>query len=54
MDRPSPARGRRQRGVERGKLGPSDGTPTTLQTGLQFPTKDLRFWMADIRWEGCG
>ena len=25
--------------MERGKLGPSDGTPTTLQTGLQFPTK---------------
>ena len=29
--------------------------PTKLQTGLQFLTKDfLRFWMADIHWEGRG
>ena len=29
--------------------------PTTLQTGLQFLTKDfLRFWMIDVRWEGRG
>ena len=49
----SPARGRRQGGGERGKLGPKDGTPTKLQTGYQFLTKDfLRFWMVDIRQEG--
>ena len=42
-------------GGERGKLGPRDSTPTKLQTGLQFLTKDfLRFWMVDIRWEGRG
>ena len=27
-------------------------SPTKLQTGLQFLTKDLRFWMVNIRWEG--
>ena len=49
-----PARGRRQGGGERGKLGPRDDTPTKLQTGLQFLIKDfLRFWMVDIRGEGC-
>ena len=38
-----------------GKLYPRDGTPTTLQTGLQFLTKDLlTFWMVDIRQEGRG
>ena len=42
-------------GGERGKLGPRDGTPTNLQTGLQFLTKDfLRFWMVNIRREGRG
>ena len=41
---PSPARGRRQGGGERSKLGPRDGIPTKRQTGLQFLTKDfLRF-----------
>ena len=50
-----PRRGRRHGGGERGKLGPSDGIPTTLQTGLQFLTKGfLRFWMVDIRQEVCG
>ena len=34
---------------------PSTASPTTLQTGLQFLTKDFRrFWMVDIRREGCG
>ena len=51
MDRPIPRL--RQEAGERGKLGPRDGTPTNLQTGLQFLTKDfLRFWMVDIRREG--
>ena len=50
---PSPARGRRQRGGERGRLGPRTTSSTTLQTGLQFLTKDfLRFWMVDICREG--
>ena len=50
---PSLARGRRQWGGERGKLGPRDGTPTKLQTGFQSLTKDfLRFWVADICREG--
>ena len=50
---PSPARGRRQGGGEGCKLGPRDGTPTKLQTGLQFLTKDfLRFWTVNIHWEG--
>ena len=32
---------------------PRTASPTTLQTGLQFLTKDfLRFWMANIRQEG--
>ena len=34
---------------------PKMASPTTLQTGLQFLTKDfLRFWMVDIRREGRG
>ena len=34
---------------------PEVASPTKLQTGLQFLTKDfLRFWMVDIRREGCG
>ena len=34
---------------------PRTAAPTTLQTGLQFLTKDLlRFWMVDIHWEGRG
>ena len=41
---PSPTGGRRWGGQGRGKLGPRDGTPTKLQTGSQFLTKDfLRF-----------
>ena len=32
---------------------PKTASPTALQTGLQFLTKDLlRFWMVDIRREG--
>ena len=32
---------------------PETASPTKLQTGLQFLTKDfLRFWMVDICWEG--
>ena len=32
---------------------PRTASPTALQTGLQFLTKDfLRFWMVDIRREG--
>ena len=32
---------------------PRTTSPTSLQTGLQFLTKDfLRFWMVDIYWEG--
>ena len=32
---------------------PKTASPTTLQTALQFLTKDvLRFWMVDIRREG--
>ena len=34
---------------------PRTAFPTTLQTGLQFLTKDfLRFWTVDIHWEGRG
>ena len=35
---------------------PRTASPTTLQAGLQFLTKDfLRFWMVDdIGWEGRG
>ena len=34
---------------------PEMASPTTLQTGLQFLSKDfLRFWMVDILREGCG
>ena len=50
-----PAGGRRQRGGERGKLGPRDGTATKLQRAFQFLTKDfLRFWMVDTPREGRG
>ena len=32
---------------------PDTASTTTLQTGLQFLTKDfLRFWMVNIHWEG--
>ena len=34
-------------------MAPEMVSPTKLQTGLQFLTKDfLRFWMVDIRREG--
>ena len=34
---------------------PRTASPTALQTGLQFLTKDLlRFWMVDIGLEGRG
>ena len=34
---------------------PRTASPTALQTGLQFLTKDsLRFWIVDICWEGRG
>ena len=55
--RPAPpeAGGRRQGGGERGRLGPRTASPTALQAGLQFRTKDLlRFWMVDICREGRG
>ena len=33
---------------------PEMASPTKLQTGFQFLTKDfLRLWMVDIRQEGC-
>ena len=36
-------------------LAPEMAPPTKLQTGSQLLTKDfLRFWMVDIRQEGCG
>ena len=37
-------------------LAPRTASPTALQTGLQFLSKDsLRFWMVDIRcWEDRG
>ena len=36
-------------------LASETAPPSTLQTGLQFLTKDfLRFWMVDIRQEGHG
>ena len=51
---PSPARGRRQGGGERGKLGPRGGIP--YQTANTLPVSNLgdflRFWMVDIRQEG--
>ena len=44
------------RGEGKGANSASEvASPTTLQTGLQFLTKDfLRFWMVNIHWEGCG
>ena len=49
---------RRQEAGGRGNgqaRAPKTASPTTLQTGLQFLTKDfLRFWMVDIRREGRG
>ena len=46
-------RGRRAPGRKGANLGPETASPTKLQTGFQFLTKDfLRFWMVDIRWEG--
>ena len=44
------------RGEGKGQTRPQrQHSPTALQTGLQFLTKDfLRFWMVDIRWEGRG
>ena len=50
LDHP-PAGGRRER--KRANSAPETASPTKLQTGLQFVTKDfLRFWMVDICWEG--
>ena len=50
-----PPRRQEAGGGERGKRGPRAGTPTKLQTGSQFLTKDFRrFWMFDIRQEGRG
>ena len=55
MDQPSPARGRRQGAGEGANSAPKTAPPTTLQTGLQFLTKDfLRFWMVDTRRDGRG
>ena len=52
---PSPleAGGRGER--KEANSAPETASPTTLQTGLQFLTKDFpRFWMVDIRREGRG
>ena len=54
---PAQSRQRQEAGGE-GKgadSAPKTASPTTLQTGLQFLTKDfLRFWMVDIHREGRG
>ena len=51
-----PARGRRQEGGERGRLGPKDGIP--YHTANRPPVSNQRLpeilWMVDIRWEGRG
>ena len=50
---PSPTRGRKQEGGERGKLGPRDGIPYQTANSFQSLTKDFqRFWIVDICWEG--
>ena len=55
MDWLSPTGGRRQGEGKGANSAPETPSPTTLQTGLQFLTKDfLRFWMVDIRLEGRG
>ena len=47
-----PEAGGRGEGKE-ANSAPKMASPTTLQTGLQFLTKDfLRFWMVDIHQEG--
>ena len=55
MDGPAlPGAGGRREG-KGANSAPKTASPTTLQTGLQFLTKDfLRFWMVDIRQEGHG
>ena len=55
LDRPSPA-GDRRRGEGKGaNSAPKAAYPFTLQTGLEFLTKDfLKFWMVDICQEGRG
>ena len=40
-------------GQKGAKLVPETASPTKLQTGFQFLTKDfLKFWMLNIHWEG--
>ena len=53
----SPAGGRGEAGASQSQKeassAPEMASPTKLQTGFQFLTKDfLRFWMVDICWEG--
>ena len=49
MDRPIPARGRRQGEGKGLNSVPETASPTKLQTGFQLLIKDfLRFWMVDI------
>ena len=53
--RPPPAGGRRWGEGKGANSAPETASPTKLQTGSQFLTKDfLRFWMVDIRREGRG
>ena len=52
---PAPLEAGGRREGKGANLAPKMASPTTLQTGLQFLTKDLlRFWMVDIRREGRG
>ena len=54
MDGPAlPEAGGRREG-KGANSAPKMASPTTLRTGLQFLTKDLRFWMVNIGWEGRG
>ena len=51
---PPPEAGNREEG-KGANSAPEMASPTKLQTGFQFLTKDfLRFWMVDICQEGRG
>ena len=53
-DHPPPEAAGRGKG-KGANSAPETASPTKLQTGSQFLTKDfLKFWMVDICWEGCG
>ena len=55
MDRPTPPEAGCRGEGKWANSAPKTAPPTTLQTGLQFLTKDFqRFWMVDIRREGRG